>query len=341
MQIFQIQDSSQIADARRDILSLAGRIGFSEAERGRVGIVATELATNLIKHGGGGALMVDTTMTNTGNMLECISADSGRGMNNIAACLEDGYSTAGSPGTGLGAILRQANFVDIYSRPGGGTVVLTRLLPGLAPVLRDGNVYPLFNPDVQETSWGAVCIAKPGEEVSGDSWQVRQRDDGLIMLAVDGLGHGTSAAEAARAALQLFDKSYERPPVEILERMHAGMRHTRGAAVAIALLDHASQTLHVAGIGNIAGTLATKEGSRRLISHNGTVGHSMRKAQQTSYPYRSQPTVILTSDGLSTSWTMDRYPGLLDHHPSTIAAVLYWDLKRSTDDATALVARLI
>ena len=41
-------------------------------------------------------------------------------------CLTDGYSTAGTPGTGLGAVRRLANEFDIYSAPGEGTIVMAR-----------------------------------------------------------------------------------------------------------------------------------------------------------------------------------------------------------------------
>ena len=52
-----------------------------------------------------------------------------------------------------------------------------------------------------------------------------------------------------------------------------------------------------------------------------------------------RPLVILASDGLSTSWTLDDYPGLSQRHPSLIAGVLYRDFSRGRDDVTVLVGR--
>jgi hypothetical protein len=45
------------------------------------------------------------------------------------------------------------------------------------------------------------------------------------------------------------------------------------------------------------------------------------------------------SDGLGTQWRLERYPGLIQKHPSLIAGVLYRDFNRERDDVTVLVAK--
>ncbi|MDY0884619.1 hypothetical protein ACFPL7_03625 [Dongia soli] len=372
MQAFPVQDSSHIAQVRRDILATAQRIGFDTIEQGRVAIVVTELATNLLKHAGGGILLVENQPAFADPVLDCVALDKGPGMHDIAACLGDGYSTAGSAGSGLGAVLRQADLVDIYSQPQSGTVLFVRLRPGESkgaqpvPASRNPSTARLFSPgkiasgetegwDVE--NWGGVCVAKPGEDVSGDNWQVKRRDDGLIAVTVDGLGHGMLAAEAANAALAIFDQHYQRRPAEIINAMHAGMRHTRGAAIGIAHLDRVAQSVHFAGIGNIAAALisaeagpaqeasALRRGPRRMVSQNGTVGHALRRVQEMDYPFDpvqggGEAMVIMQSDGIASSWSLDAYPGLTDHHPLTIAATLYRDFRRGRDDATVLVTQV-
>lgn len=367
---FPVQDSSHIAQVRRDILAIAQRIGFDKAEQGRVALVVTELATNLLKHGGGGTLLVENQPDSADLVLDCVAVDKGPGMHDIDACLGDGYSTAGSPGSGLGAVLRQADLLDIYSQPQSGTVLFARLRPGQPAGLRaegrNASTGRLLSrgriaDDAiggESENWGGICVAKPGEDVCGDNWQVKRRDDGLIAVVVDGLGHGLLAAEAANAALAIFDRQYLHRPAEIIEAMHAGLRHTRGAAIAVAHLDRAAQAVHFAGIGNIAASLVTgitgvtgaagpagPHRLQRLVSHNGTVGHVMRRLQEIDYsfgaaPDRSGAMLILHSDGIGSSWSLDAYPGLADHHPMTIAATLYRDFQRGRDDATVLVAQV-
>ena len=323
MRAIPVRDQSQVAEARRTAVSLAQRQGFDEQAAGRVAIVATELATNLIKHGGGGELLVGSYE----HGVECLALDRGPGMADLPASRRDGQSTTGSPGLGLGAIARLSQVLDIYSRPGQGTAILARLQP-------TGPEPP------EEALWGAVSIAKTGEEVCGDSWSVQAHAGALRLLVADGLGHGPHAADAAHAAIRAFADHVACPPRACIEHIHLALRATRGAAVAVADLDQRRGSVVFAGIGNIAGVLyAGTAPPRRMVSHNGTAGHMARRVQEFDYAFTARPLVILCSDGLATSWTLDTYPGLSQRHPSLIAGVLYRDFSRGRDDVTVLVAR--
>jgi hypothetical protein len=280
---------------------------------------------------------------------DCIALDKGPGMHDIAACLGDGFSTAGSAGGGLGAVLRMADLADIYSRPGSGTVIFVRFELGSPDRPRNaaGNALlaALFNRGRQSAAgegerWGGISVAKAGETACGDNWQVRRRDDGLMAMVADGLGHGMLAAEAANVAVNLFERYYDRRPAEIINLLHAGLRHTRGAAIGVMHLDRAHRAVHFAGIGNIAATLVTPGGSRRMISHNGTVGHVMARVQEIDYPFDASATVVMHSDGIGSGCSLAPYAGLEQQHPMTIAATLYRDFQRGRDDATVLVSQV-
>ena len=130
MKSVDVNDQSGVAEARRAATDLAGRAGFTDVETGKLALVATELSTNLLKHGSGGEILVGTYDDNESQGIEIIALDKGAGMSNVAACLEDGYSSAGTPGRGLGSVIRQSHFVDIGSWPGLGTAVLARVAPG-------------------------------------------------------------------------------------------------------------------------------------------------------------------------------------------------------------------
>lgn len=320
-----VEDPSQVSEARRRITAFAKQAGLDETDCGRVALVVTEIASNLVRHGGGGELLFGLDSEVSAG-LELLALDRGRGMADVAACLRDGYSTAGTPGTGLGAIKRLADELAIHSRPQGGTVVLARLR-------RRGDTAP-----AGPRRFGIVTVPRSGETACGDVGGIVAGPDGRVaLLLADGLGHGELAAVAAREARRLFRAQPPRDPVALLQVVHAGLRHTRGAAVAIAVVEPGGRSVAYGGIGNIAGLLADGNGTRRMVSHNGTVGHTVFKVQAFTYDVAGRPTIVMHSDGLSTSWSLDAHPGLLNQDPTLAAAILYRDHARGRDDCGVLV----
>jgi anti-sigma regulatory factor (Ser/Thr protein kinase) len=101
-------------------LQLAGRyeLGFDETDVGNVAIIVTELATNMLKHATQGEILMRPIARGTALGMEFVALDRGPGIASLTQCFRDGYSTAGSPGTGLGSIARLAGDFDIYSTPG-------------------------------------------------------------------------------------------------------------------------------------------------------------------------------------------------------------------------------
>ncbi|MET0659331.1 MAG: SpoIIE family protein phosphatase [Steroidobacteraceae bacterium] len=326
----EVRDQSQVGEARRVATTIATASGCGPTGSGRVAIVATEMATNLLKHGGGGELLLSTYEAASSSGVQLLALDSGKGMQDVQACLRDGYSTAGSAGHGLGAVQRQSELFDIFSQPGLGTAVLSRVASADTLQARMGT----------STNTGFVNVPKPGEEVCGDALCIAPTQTGLTMLVADGLGHGQEAAVASLEAVRLFLRHVGVTLAELLQLMHAGMRATRGAAVAIAHFDPVQARVSFAGVGNIAGIVHTAGQSRHMVSMNGTLGHVARKVQAFDYACPAGSVVILHSDGLSTNWSLEKYPGLQQRDPTLIAAVLYRDHARRRDDATVLVAKV-
>jgi hypothetical protein len=120
---------------------------------------------------------------------------------------------------------------------------------------------------------------------------------------------------------------------------HAGLRSTRGGALAVADVDLGRGLVRFCGLGNISAAIVANGVVRRLVSQNGTAGHSAARIDEFSYPWPSGGLLVLHSDGLGTHWDLDRYPGLARRHPGLIAGVLYRDFTRGRDDATVIVAR--
>lgn len=315
-QRFVIDDNSKVGEARRSAQTLAA-YEFSVETAGKVAIAATELANNLLHHAGSGELLVQTLGYGEDVVLELLALDRGPGMQDIARCLTDGYSTRGTPGTGLGAVKRLADEFDIYSAPGEGTVVVARFGA------------------VARHRYGAINVSLPGEVECGDAWALIETPEAITVMLVDGLGHGAFAAEAAHTGIQALRQSPGDSPMDILQRANRSMSRTRGGAAACARLQHDRVTY--AGVGNITGYLVDFDRSQGLVSHNGTLGMHQRHAQQMELPVNASDLLVMHSDGVSARWDLRSKADLLRAHPAIIAGALYRDHGRNRDDATVVV----
>lgn len=328
--VVSVSDRSAVAEARRHAIECAESLHLDENATGRAALITTELATNLVKHTSGGSILFASD-EDAPQSLTIVALDKGDGIANVTAAMRDGYSTAGSPGTGLGAVARSSSYHDIYSMPGKGTVVLCRVDDEQAP--RN----PALEPP--RVIVAGICVAKPRETESGDAWiSMRGRDVTTIVVA-DGLGHGPAAATASVGVIRSVR---ERPDAELehmLQDAHSAIRPTRGAAVGIARIHESAGRLDFIGSGNIAAVIAEDETTRRAVSQPGIVGHEMRKVQLFSYPWTPGSILLMHSDGIGTGWNLAAYPGLAQRDCALIAAVLYRDFCRGTDDATVVVAK--
>ncbi len=323
--VLPIREASQVADARRRAVDRAHSLSLRELPTGQLSIIVTELATNLVKFARDGVLLLDTYEDADGEGIQVLSLDKGPGMSSVARCLEDGFSTAGSAGTGLGAVRRLANSFAIDSWP-SGTAVMARVgTRKTAP--------PMF------PTWGKLEIPLKGEASCGDAICARKHASGWTVLVADGLGHGPMAAEASVEAVRQFLHVEEASPGEIIERIHAGLRHTRGAAVASARYDEARAILAFTGIGNIAGSIVTGSKHHHLVSLAGTAGHNARKITTFEYEFAPGSLLVMHSDGISGTWSLGAMPGLAAAHPALVAGVLFRDHSRARDDASVIVVR--
>lgn len=324
---FHVSENSQRGEARRVAAAQAHALGFDEEGAGRVALVVSELAGNLVKHvRGGGELLLRAASRSGALSIEIVTVDQGPGLGDAERALRDGFSTAGTSGTGLGAVARLSDRFDLYTSAQSGTAIVSRIWRGEPPT----------EPAV---AVGAVCAAMPGERVSGDACSVVDLAERTRILLADGLGHGTEAEVAASKAVAVFEADQQTAIGVLLDDIHRALRPTRGAAVSIAEIDPGLESLRYVGIGNISGTIQSRGNVRNLVSHNGIVGHAIRRIQEFSYEFPAGSLAVLHSDGLKSRWSLDGYAGLTRRDPTVAAAVLFRDFQRGRDDATAVVAR--
>lgn len=327
--LFTISHASDVAAARRCSAQLAESAGLDETETGRLAILITESATNMLKHAHEGVLFMNTAIVDGRNSVEVLALDRGNGIANLAQSLRDGISTTGTSGTGLGAMRRQSDEFDAYSQPGAGSAFYMRV--------------QRFDPNAGSErdliQVGAICQPVAGEDQCGDAWALRTRADAATVLVADGLGHGPHAAEASRAAVAALEQHEGSAPDAMMQVLHQALRPTRGAAGALAEICPKAGELHFAGVGNISACVIDGEMRKQLVSHNGIVGHNMRKVQEFTVPWQSDSLCIMCSDGISTQWDISAYPGLATRHPAIIAGIVYRDFYRRNDDVTVVAVK--
>jgi anti-sigma regulatory factor (Ser/Thr protein kinase) len=326
---YRIDEAASVGAARRAAADAGRRLGFSESRCGELSIAATELATNLNKHAVDGLLLVRNLRRHgTGGVL-LVTVDSGPGMADLTASARDGQSTSGTLGIGLGAVHRLATRSDGYSLPGRGTVLAAEFWQGATSAAAD--VSDAFDVD---------GIVRPitGEKVTGDAYAVRYTAAGPVLLVSDGLGHGPLAATASAAAVEAFHGAPDLSPAAVVDHLHRRMGHTRGAAVGVAALDRAAQTVRYAGLGNIAAHVVRSGERRQMVSLPGIAGHQRRSVREFSYALPADAAVVLHSDGVVERWRIEDYPGLLGRRAIVVAATLLRDAGVRRDDAGVLVA---
>ena len=319
-----VADPGDVAEVRRAVAAMCRAAGLDKTEEGRISIVVTEAATNVVKHGRGGEVVLSPLQRGEAVGIEVLALDRGPGIADPAA-LGGGHSTVSARGTGFDAIRRQSTELDLYTLPGQGTALLSRVWRGAPPTTL--------------LDLAALCVAQPGESECGDLWSFEARPGGGRIVVADGVGHGPLAREAASAALQA---TWERPPgaARALEEAHRAARGTRGAAVAVVEVDLATQEIRFAAFGNVAGVLVGPERVQSMVSMSGTAGQGKLKPREFTYRFVRGELLVIASDGLTSEWSLEPYVGLALRHPGLVAGVLYRDHSRRRDDVTVVAARL-
>ncbi|MEF2073726.1 ATP-binding protein [Consotaella aegiceratis] len=329
MILLPVVEPSQVGAARRRAVQEGRQIGLSDAECDRLAIVATEAATNLLRHAREGEIILVPSQAHEPLGLHVIAVDSGPGLVSIEAALADGYSTAGPDdggiGGGLGAIRRQADAFDIYSDSAGTTLVAT---------VRSGNA--VRSTVIEDAGF---TVAKPGFDVGGDAWALRHEGDHTMVMLMDVLGHGAAAARDAELGVAAFCQARASTLEETERRVSAAMVGTRGAAALIVELPHEPGHLRAAGLGNVKGEIHAGADRRGIPSAPGIVGSSSRRPTVTEHDWPAGALLVLSTDGLRGSERTPDPTPLFVRNPMTIAATLYRRRRRGTDDCGVVVLR--
>lgn len=320
---------AEVALARRAVRELAVVIGFDARGCEEAALVAGELAANLVRHAGGGCLMLAPLAVAGRRGLQIESVDQGPGIANIDEALTDGFSTAGSLGNGLGAVNRLMDEFEISSRLGRGTRILCRKWvrsdqPGRWPC-------PL---DI-----GVATRPKPGYDQNGDDYVITQGAGSTLVGVIDGLGHGEPAHLAAVAARQ-FVLSHSDQPLDLIFR-GAGFacRGTRGCVMALARFDGERGKMTFASVGNIEARVIGSPVPCPFVVYRGVIGLNAPAPRVTEQDWNPESILVLFSDGLTTHWCGSDFFDQSDQPAERIAQDMLRRLAKPNDDATLLIVK--
>jgi hypothetical protein len=188
--------------------------------------------------------------------------------------------------------------------------------------------------------WGSASRAFQGQPASGDLALVLPFANGVLIAALDGVGHGDEAAKAARTAGEVLRAQPDETVVRLIERCHEALLETRGVVMSLASFDASEGRLAWAGVGNVEGRLLRGRAGplpccESLLLRGGVVGFNLPPLGASLLAIEPGDTLLFATDGVRSGFanalTAARTPrqlaeSILDQHA------------KATDDALALVA---
>jgi phosphoserine phosphatase RsbX len=195
----------------------------------------------------------------------------------------------------------------------------------------------------RKLEWAVAACTYPGEPVSGDLHVVTPFAGGVLLAAVDALGHGTEAEATARLAVATLEQHADEWPPDLLARCHAVLVGSRGAAVSVASIRWDDSTLTWLAIGDVEGRLVSVDRGQRaapraLMTHGGIVGAgALPGARPSVLHVNDRDMLILATDGIRSTFTVGVNPMA---NVQQVADGILGDFRKGTDDALVLVARI-
>jgi anti-sigma regulatory factor (Ser/Thr protein kinase) len=350
MRIFQtqeIKDEAQVGAARRGVHRFAARLGFSDDRLSELDIIVQEIGTNAARYATSGGCLHWGETLGTEPGIELFYFDKGPGIYDLDRALRDGVSSGGSLGTGFGAMRRLLDEFDAYSNVKGTTRRLTTMRRSTYGTALLGRKWVTSPSDEEQRErarrttrrLGVWSRPRPGEESNGDAYFVKEHDGETLLAVVDGLGHGRGAREAAAAAVEVLEQWGGEALDELILSVHDALRATRGAVMGAVVINHARGSFNYAGVGNVEVRVLGSPESARPIPTNGTLGARLPGVRVWPHRWVEGTTLVISSDGISTTWDAHAYPGLVSRSPQLLAGILLRDFGRNSDDATVMVYR--
>lgn len=191
--------------------------------------------------------------------------------------------------------------------------------------------------------WGIATRCRLGEAMSGDLAVVSRLPQGALVAGIDGVGHGSEAARAARTAAAAIRETPDHDLVRLVQRCHSALRGTRGAAISLAFISTSGSRMTWLGVGNVEGRVlsgdpAATRPKSSLALGRGVLGHELPAMQAAAITMRPGDVLLLATDGVD-----PRFADSLELSGSsqTISDRILSDHWRPSDDALVIVVRYL
>ena len=188
--------------------------------------------------------------------------------------------------------------------------------------------------------YGIAKFVLPGEGESGDQHLVCCNQSAILIAAIDGIGHGAEAANAARAAVTVLRTGVGEPVIPLVMTCHERLRATRGVVLSIASVDVRHGLMTWLGVGNVHGVLVRADKKltlETLLLRGGVVGDHLPQLQAAVLPVGQGDLLVFATDGIRADFT-----GTLSalENPQRAADRILKVFGNGSDDALVLALRI-
>jgi anti-sigma regulatory factor (Ser/Thr protein kinase) len=353
---FRLHSPLDLRMAVADVAQMPSLARFSPVDLSLLATVVAELGSNILKYAGSGHIRVQTISEDFRTCVELVAEDFGPGIPDIPLALQEHYSTSGSLGLGLSGVRRMVSEFHIDSAPGQGCRVRVRKWLTPPPVAPTGSTRPAMAMVTHTRTHRAQDAAGVGlqfdiaeinrpcypEYVSGDSTLVRPLQGGLLLACIDASGHGKRAhalsLQLVEHLLEYTGKTTHTDLAALLHHLHLHAVGSIGAAMAVAYLDLARNTLSLAGIGNIR-IRCIGPTPWVGICRDGVLGERFPTPDVQHFTLQADDVVLLYSDGIREAIGHEVRPRVHLGTAQQIAQTVLQLGGKTTDDASCIVVK--
>jgi len=340
---FLVKDAADVILGIHRVRESGLLAGAGDVEQSLVATIVSELATNIVKYAQRGHVRVQRVEHDGAVDIEVWAEDEGPGIPDIDRARTDRFSTGNTLGLGLPGVERMSDDFDIQSVVGHGTQVhARRRIVGRDSLGARSRATPAPSAPapLATPQWeiGMHVRPMPGHVVSGDLTIAVHAATGLLLLVIDGTGHGTTAAEAAQRVAAFTRANAHGDLSGFLAGLHAHLNGSAGAAVGAFLLEPGARSFRYAGVGNTAAS--RRVGAPwRAVSKDGVLGHRMPTAFVQEGTLTRGDLFVMHTDGLSELATGE-FAARNAHRPAAaLAREIVEQHGKAHDDASCIVLR--
>lgn len=329
------QNESALILLRSRLSAIAQRLDIPDWKKENMLLVASELVTNNVKHAGGRGLI--QVWQQPGPVLDIVALDFGPGIADLALAEEDGYSSVSTLGKGLGSIRRLSDQLFIYTQPEitsrvkkwSGTVFLARFFPGERKDKGEAEILPGFK---------VGLFSRPLSDMryNGDRIYLRQSNNKLRWLHLDGLGHGELAQNVTvnlADHLTSGEQSYA-----VLAGVSRQLNGSRGAVGIVGEIDLGQKNMQIVGVGDMHAHCYDNDQISSIPFVPGILGREHRTPSVFQADFGKKTVMVTASDGIRRNWDTLNFTGLFNQHPQLIAYTLGNIMGRISDDQSICVS---